>query len=817
VVDQTTNEVETLRVNLQPAGLLVPLRQLCAIPLESSESPLAISTLRGQFADNREWSADPARPAVICGTVDMIGSRLLFSGFGVGFKGKPLHAAFLGQDVLLVHDEAHLEPAFQRLIDEIETEQRERERVKELPWRKLQVIALTATSRSDASAKNSNFALTDAEKNPQTPLPDPPTEPIHVAWRRLKAQKHVLLTSVEDDTKAPAKIAALAAVHKDVNAAVLVFARTLDALTTIAKELAKTNRKIITLTGTMRGKERDELVQKPEFKRFLKGATRGETVYLICTSAGEVGIDISADHMVCDLSTFESMAQRLGRVHRYGEPIGHIARIDVVHPASFGKLDKKTGELKTDEIDKRRSKTLELLHKLPETRTQSETGDPIYDASPKALGEVRQRSDLPCKIEDAFAPTPTILPVTDILFDSWALTTIRDKLPVRPPVEPYLHGISEGEPPETFIAWRQEVGVIEGALLDEYPPQDLLEDYPLKPHELLRDNSSRVFDRLKKLKAVAEKPETPVWMMANDDSVSVTTLGQLIDGSKDAIYYKTVLLPPSAGGLINGMFTNDSDKANDVADEWTVEGQRGRIRVWDDDPVPEGMRLVRTIDTRSDADETGDEESSAKRFWHWFELPRLADDDGSKSSNKPVLWSVHVNDVVKNMSDLTAKLSLTDDIKHALIVAAKFHDHGKRRPLFQRILGNSNPDILLAKSAKRGGRVPEQYRHEFGSLLDTLDEEEYKALKEKPNLQDLVLHLIAVHHGRGRPHFPEAEAFDPEPNGRDAAAVAAEVPRRFARLQRKYGRWGLAYLESLLRAADYAASAKPSAFVEKEQ
>ena len=33
---------------------------------------------------------------------------------------------------------------------------------------------------------------------------------------------------------------------------------------------------------------------------------------------------------------------------------------------------------------------------------------------------------------------------------------------------------------------------------------------------------------------------------------------------------------------------------------------------------------------------------------------------------------------------------------------------------------------------------------------------------------------------------------------------------RFAKLQRKYGRWGLAYLESLLRAADYAASSSPS-------
>lgn len=74
-----------------------------------------------------------------------------------------------------------------------------------------------------------------------------------------------------------------------------------------------------------------------------------------------------------------------------------------------------------------------------------------------------------------------------------------------------------------------------------------------------------------------------------------------------------------------------------------------------------------------------------------------------------------------------------------------------------------------------------------------------------------MLHLIAAHHGRARPHFPTEEAFDPERPLADADALATETPRRFARLQRKYGRWGLAYLESLLRAADWAASAQPSA------
>jgi CRISPR-associated endonuclease/helicase Cas3 len=70
----------------------------------------------------------------------------------------------------------------------------------------------------------------------------------------------------------------------------------------------------------------------------------------------------------------------------------------------------------------------------------------------------------------------------------------------------------------------------------------------------------------------------------------------------------------------------------------------------------------------------------------------------------------------------------------------------------------------------------------------------------------LILHLIAAHHGRGRPHFPADEAFDPKYPDERCAEIARQVPRRFALLQRRFGRWGLAYLESLLRAADYLAS-----------
>ena len=41
--------------------------------------PVGLGVLRGGLADDGEWRVDPARPTVVVGTVDMVGSRLLFS------------------------------------------------------------------------------------------------------------------------------------------------------------------------------------------------------------------------------------------------------------------------------------------------------------------------------------------------------------------------------------------------------------------------------------------------------------------------------------------------------------------------------------------------------------------------------------------------------------------------------------------------------------------------------------------------------------------------------------------------------------------
>lgn len=790
VVDQTTTEVEKLRQNLEAAGLKESLGSLCALP---TESPLAISTLRGQFADNREWSADPCRPAVIVGTVDMMGSRLLFGGYGIGFKTRPLHAGFLGQDTLIVHDEAHLEPAFQDLLTSLKAEQiQSNVRCPSSEPRWVSVMELSATPRSGGDP----FRITPAdEEHP-------------VVKARLGAAKKLTLHPVEDAAKILAQIIELARWHKDSGRAVLIFANGVKDVEQIALALEKefgkeTKGNVERLTGTMRGLERDELVKSPAFRRFLppdesssKAPTAEGTVYLVCTSAGEVGVNLSADHLVCDLSTFDSMAQRFGRVNRFGAR--EDSEVDVVHPTKFA--DKS-------EREQRREKTLALLQRL---------GD---SANPNAIGNIPA-----AERREAFAPQPEILPTSDILFDAWSLTTIIGTFPGRPALAPYLHGVLENEAPETRVAWRDEVAMLKSEeLLTLYPPGELLADYPLKPHELLRDRSDRVWDALTKMVSRDKsKAALPAWLLGEDGTVAVRTLGELADKrAKESLFNITLLLPPSAGGLAGGMLDGTSDTANDVADEWLNEaGLRRRVRLWSSDSELEkqssGMRLIREIDLHPAADEIEGDEDAGHPRWRWFELPRSADSEGSRTARQEIRLEHHTKNVESLARSFAEKLGLAPELIEAVTLAGRFHDLGKRRLTWQQSIGNFDPNRVLAKSGRRS--IPPQlrthYRHEFGSVLDLESAPEFQRLS--PEMKDVVLHLVAAHHGRARPHFPAEESFDPQHPHEHAAALAAEAPRRFARLQRKYGRWHLAWLESLLRAADYAASANPSTITEEQ-
>jgi CRISPR-associated endonuclease/helicase Cas3 len=158
------------------------------------------------------------------------------------------------------------------------------------------------------------------------------------------------------------------------------------------------------------------------------------------------------------------------------------------------------------------------------------------------------------------------------------------------------------------------------------------------------------------------------------------------------------------------------------------------------------------------------------------------------------------------------KLPEGNPFRETLIFAAKWHDEGKRSACWQRFIGGPEPDgAPRGKSDKYcDPKKLAGYRHEFGSLLrvlhpDANEKREKPRLPADENVRELALHLIAVHHGHGRPHFdtPIDRDFHKPAEIDD---IHTDSIRRFAKLQRKYGWWRLAWLENLLRCADQIAS-----------
>ncbi len=806
VVDQATETVERMRGRLmQPESpdwqgrahtlqmIARTLRGLCA----TDGVPLAVSTLRGELADNEEWKADPARPAIVVGTIDMIGSKLLFSGYGDGHYYRSHHAGMVGQDALIVHDEAHLTPAFSDLLGAISREQaREAKRNGNSDiTRPVRVIELSATSRG---REGKSFSLEAEDEE------DP------VVQKRLTADKRLRLYPAAEDSVVE-RIIELSKAHEATSGKVLVYVRSPEQAQQVAAALAKSlgdgsQERIALLTGTIRGHERDQLVEtNPVYRALLDHDSRPEkAVYLVSTSAGEVGIDLDADHLVCDLTTLDAMIQRLGRVNRRGR-LGHCARVDVVGdpPAK----DKPSG------LEHAIATTLDLLRRWIEA---SEDG---LDVGPGSLRQLLGAAS-PEAIEAAFSPRPDAPTLTDILLDAWSLTSVQT-MPGRPEVAPFLHGLTH-DPPETLVAWRHEIPMLAKAELDQAMLSDWFRACRIEARERLRDRTDRVKKALETLLKSQRKQDGgadfPVVLLDERGGARWSKLSEII-GSDSSLTYRTIVLPPEAAGLdTNGMLDPKALKAAhgfalDVAEEGPTDERRERwLRRKSADverferlltgetfqALPEDLREKARIPLVQPEESEGDAE--------WLDLvllvsPKRSALENPEAASTRQTLNEHAEAIATHMAAIVEKLGL-QRVQAALVTAARLHDRGKERPVWQRYACNGDSPEPLAKSPRYlHPRALGGYRHEFGSLLEAMADAELKASADR----DLVLHLIAAHHGWARPHF-EPRSHDSTRTSSESHQAACEVMHRFGRLQARFGRWGLAWLESLVRCADIAAS-----------
>jgi len=812
VVDQATRTVEGMCHRLlEPdksdwqdhahtlKGIASALRRLCA----SEGSPLGVSTLRGELVDNEEWKADPARPAIVVGTIDMIGSKLLFSGYGDGRYGRTHHAGLIGYDALIVHDEAHLTPAFSDLLHSVAGEQgREGARVEQAPTvgRPVRVVELSATRRG-------------TKGDPFTLEPEDDDDPI--VRERITAKKRLYLHPALPDSVA-GKIVELSKVHEDSRCKVLIYVRNPEQAQQIASALARAlggdhDKRVALLTGTVRGHERDALVEThPVYRALLDPKISVDrTVYLVSTSAGEVGIDLDADHLVCDPTTVDALIQRLGRVNRRGGE-ARTARVDVV-----GLVEKEEARKGVpSEFDRAIAATEALLKEWVERSARG-----YIDVAPRDLRQLLDQ-ERPETVEAAFSPkAPTAL-LTGILLDNWSLTSI-DRMPGRPEVAPFLHGLTF-DPPETYVAWRREVTVLHKANVDEAALRGWFRACRIEARERLGDRTDRVkkvlTDLLKNLRRTHESLDLPVVLLDERGSASWSRLSDLATNDAN-LAYRTVVLPVEAGGLDSaGMLDAKADPlanlALDVAEHDASERRRER---WLQRSSPDGHRFERLISGEvADAlpeelrereriplrqPEEGDDEAEAVDLV-LLASPRQSALENPETTSARQTLEAHTDAIVKHMSCIVDRLGVEEPLRAALIAAARWHDKGKDRAVWQRYARNAGGTEFLAKARSYlHPRALGGYRHEFGSLLDAMNNAELQQLPE----YDLVLHLIAAHHGWSRPYF-EPRSFDSSCTEAANGEAFSAVVRRFGQLQLRYGRWGLAWLESLVRCADIAAS-----------
>src|SRR5690606_9965330 len=95
------------------------------------------------------WVRDPSRPAVITSTVDQVGSRLLFRGYGRSPRVAAIDAGLVGNDALIILDEAHCAVPFWQTLAAIQ-EYRAARWAEEAVVSPFRAVVMSATPPEDA-------------------------------------------------------------------------------------------------------------------------------------------------------------------------------------------------------------------------------------------------------------------------------------------------------------------------------------------------------------------------------------------------------------------------------------------------------------------------------------------------------------------------------------------------------------------------------------------------------------------------------------------------------------------------------------------
>ena len=837
VVDAAHERARTIAKRLAEPGdstVLKKVAEALATLSGDKRSPLRAVRLRGGTPLEPGWARLASQPLVCVSTVDQVGSRLLFRGYGVSRKMWPVHAGLVGSDALWLLDEAHLaQPLVQTLRALRSGDPNVKPRL--APFG---VVHLSATAGENSGQI---FTIDDRDRENE------------VLKRRLSAPKKTRLEIVEKPEEFVSlcrQRACEAAGFGDKNAstemnpangrAVGVIVNRVDTARKIFEELRGTLRDragVSLLIGRCRPIDRDAqlsaLLPHVEAGRD-RSSFLGQPQILVATQTIEVGADLDFDALVTEIAPLDSLRQRFGRLDRLGDT-GNAQAWIVAREAAVAK-NADDDPVYEDRLPKVWAWLVSQATKgkVSRKRGKEHVLDLGIAAMQKRLKESEsQLADLVAARTDA----PLLFPAYTAL---WSSTSPPPTATPEPSL--FLHG--PDRPADVGIVWRADLepaNMAESVAALEACPPSVLETMPIPVWAakawLSGLNEQPIADAPMKYAEGRDEPSQVVGLRQNDsDQWEVVTANRIRPGD-------LIVVPATLGGCDEwGWNPRLKAEVSDLGD-LAHEMQRGKISVR---LTSRALANALTRETRTDAariwsavagvlQDLGSGESAraiaialseinglpedwTRRLKEAIKNPRALDycwydeerpargiviftkwrvrkaeeadnpeptseRDDSSHTGREVLLETHCREVAREAREDAQRVGMPVSVARVLGLAGLLHDFGKADPRFQAELYGSprayrQGSPLLAKSERpyvyrhsRSGFAPEGFRHEALSVALALGHPEVAGLSDDD--RDLLLWLVGTHHGYGRVFFPAC--VDTQPDTRTRVAFDGVV------------------------------------------
>ncbi|WP_420636123.1 type I-G CRISPR-associated helicase/endonuclease Cas3g [Candidatus Palauibacter sp.] len=856
VVDQVCVRAHRVRDRIRAGSTDVLRRVDERLQALSGGKPLGVMALRGGIPISREWTLRPDQPWVLVSTVDQFGSRLLFRGYGVTPKMLPIHAGLAGNDCLVILDEVHLSVPFAETL----------EQASRLPFgpipRRFQTVRMSATPDELGGEPFRLDPIEDVEGCPEL-------------QRRVRAEKSARLKQVGNRKAVPTTVLKLirdiTKSREGVTASTLgVVVNRVGTARSTYEVLAGAGFKTHLLTGRMRPLDRVQAVSAIEpAVDPSRSETDDELTVVVATQAIEVGADFSFDALITECAPVDSLRQRFGRLDRRGtlsERRGASAPAWIlgIKPELTGK---RTDPIYGDAV----KETWAELQRRMNGGSIDVGADSLADFPAEALAP-RLTAPLLLKTHmDAWVqtnPQPIIQPPVDWFLHGidernrapdvsivWRHDRTPDALRLVPPRQAEslpipIHAAKSWLGGREEIDFADVVAIADVGADDDYRVPDCIRWRGIGegPEWVNSAQDIRPGDIL------VVDPDRGGLRAGTWDPSSTETVADLGDEAQLA-HQRRVTLRLDMRLSSTASFSHDPPAPEDELDG-QVRSIHERVQEWLEEQAAGEARLpawlYEVLDILGARRET--ERRTSTAFEHHLVQPSEGDarggyyvltqrdpvagrptidpsvmdgsDDAGSMTGSAVTLRQHLDGVAARARGFAERLGVGATLVNDLHLAGRLHDLGKVDPRFQEQLvggdrvqlamldeplGKSPPDV------RRVQRYPAGMRHEIASVAMIQSSGDILASAHDP---ELVLHLVATHHGWARPLPPILEDPDPqtlthtveghslEANSDLArSSMAPDMADRFWRLVERYGYHGLAWLETVLRLADQRQSA----------